>query len=120
MKLKIIAVTIVILCAANGLFAQEKTSKTSRDEAMIRGIVEQVVKGWNVKSGAEFARPFAEDVGLRRHQRNARQRSRRACRRASANFRHNLQRQQPCCNNQANPLFASRCRPRSHRVEYDV
>jgi len=59
--MKIIAITIVILCAATGLFAQEKTSKMSKDEAAIRANVEQMAKGWNMKSGAEFAKPFAED-----------------------------------------------------------
>jgi len=61
MKGKIIGTTIMIFCAAAGLFAQEKESKMSRDEAAIRANVEQMAKGWNMKSGAEFAKPFAED-----------------------------------------------------------
>lgn len=32
-----------------------------QDEAAIRANVEQLVTGWNAKSGAEFAKPFAED-----------------------------------------------------------
>jgi len=49
--------TIIILCAC-AAFAQKTESK---DEAMIRANVEQMVKGWNMKSGAEFAKPFAEN-----------------------------------------------------------
>ena len=61
MKLNIIAITMMVFCAATGLFAQEKDSKMSKDEAAIRANVEQMAKGWNMKSGAEFAKPFAED-----------------------------------------------------------
>lgn len=49
--------TIIILCAC-AAFAQKTESP---DEAMIRASVEQMVKGWNMKSGAEFAKPFAEN-----------------------------------------------------------
>lgn len=52
---------IILICAAAFISAQEKTSKTSEDETAIRANVEQMVKGWNMKSGAEFAKPFAED-----------------------------------------------------------
>ena len=61
MKTKIIGLTIMVFCAATGLFAQEKDSKMSKDEAAIRANVEQMAKGWNMKSGAEFAKPFAEN-----------------------------------------------------------
>ncbi len=54
--------TIILLCAATVIFAQEKDSKMSKDEAAIRANVEQMAKGWNMKSGAEFAKPFAEDA----------------------------------------------------------
>ena len=54
--------TIILLCAATVIFAQEKDSKMSKDEAAIRANVEQIAKGWNMKSGAEFAKPFAEDA----------------------------------------------------------
>lgn len=36
--------------------------KKSDDEAAVRGNVDQMVKGWNTKSGAEFAKPFARDA----------------------------------------------------------
>lgn len=62
MKGKIIGMTLMIFCAATGLFAQEKDSKQIEDEAAIRANVEQMAKGWNMKSGAEFAKPFAEDA----------------------------------------------------------
>ncbi len=61
MKLKITAITIIVFCATINLFAQDKTSKMSKDNAAIRANVEQLAKGWSMKSGAEFAKPFAED-----------------------------------------------------------
>ena len=63
MKLKTFTLTIIMLCAAISIFAQgkTKTSEMNKDEAMIHANVEQMVKGWNAKSGAEFAKPFAED-----------------------------------------------------------
>jgi uncharacterized protein (TIGR02246 family) len=42
--------------------AQEKAKGNDKDETMIRANVEQMAKGWNAKSGAEFAKPFAEDA----------------------------------------------------------
>ncbi len=53
--------TIILLCATTFVFTQEKISKMNKDEAAIRANVEQIAKGWNMKSGAEFAKPFAED-----------------------------------------------------------
>ena len=50
--------TMIIFCAC-AAFAQKTTD--SKDEAMIRANIEQMVKGWNMKSGAEFAKPFAEN-----------------------------------------------------------
>ncbi len=63
MKLKTFTLTIIMLCAAISIFAQgkTKTSETNKDEAMIRANVKQMETGWNAKSGAEFAKPFAED-----------------------------------------------------------
>jgi uncharacterized protein (TIGR02246 family) len=62
---KITNVVLVLMFTVTGICAQEK-AKTSgaseRDEAMIRANVEQLMKGWNAKSGAEFAKPFAEDA----------------------------------------------------------
>ena len=43
----------VCLCAQDGHGA---------DEAAIRGNVKQMESGWNTKSGALFAKPFAEDA----------------------------------------------------------
>ena len=59
---KYFGMTIILICAATFVFAQEKNSKMSKDEAAIRANVEQIAKGWNMKSGAEFAKPFAEDA----------------------------------------------------------
>ncbi len=52
---------IILLCATTFVFTQEKISKMNKDEAAIRANVEQIAKGWNMKSAAEFAKPFAED-----------------------------------------------------------
>ena len=41
-------------------FAQTNSTK-AEDEKAIRANLEQMVKGWNMKSGEEFAKPFAED-----------------------------------------------------------
>lgn len=59
---KYFGMTIILICAATFVFAQEKNSKMSKDEAAIRANVEQMAKGWNMKSGTEFAKPFAEDA----------------------------------------------------------
>ncbi|MBA2493491.1 MAG: SgcJ/EcaC family oxidoreductase [Acidobacteria bacterium] len=62
MKLKIFVITIIMLSAAINLFAQEKISRTSKDEAAIRANVEQMETGWNAHDGKAFAAPFAEDA----------------------------------------------------------
>jgi uncharacterized protein (TIGR02246 family) len=64
MRLKIFAITIITLCAANGIFAQEKTktSDANKDEAAIRQVVRQVQDGWNTHDGKAYAEPFAEDA----------------------------------------------------------
>lgn len=61
---KITGVVLILMLAIAGTYAQEKTkvSDTGKDETAIRDGVEQMVKGWNMKSGAEFAKPFAEDA----------------------------------------------------------
>lgn len=60
--LKKFTILVFVLCAANvNIFAQ-KTDGKAKDEAMIRANVRQMEKGWNAKSGAEFAKPFAEDA----------------------------------------------------------
>lgn len=62
---KITNVILILVFTAASFYAQEK-AKTSgagdKDEAAIRANVEQMMKGWNAKSGAEFAKPFAEDA----------------------------------------------------------
>jgi uncharacterized protein (TIGR02246 family) len=40
----------------------QKTNDQSNDENAIRANVAQLVKGWNAKSGTEFAKPFAPDA----------------------------------------------------------
>ena len=62
MKVKIIGITIMVFCAANGLFAQEKESKMSGDETAIRANVKQMETGWNAHDGKAFAAPFAADA----------------------------------------------------------
>lgn len=61
---KITNVILILVFTAVSFYAQEKakTSDASRDDAAIRANVEQMAKGWNAKSGAEFAKPFAEDA----------------------------------------------------------
>ena len=56
----------IILLAACALVGAAQGSKTSKnhaaDEAAIRDHVKQMETGWNTKSGAAFAKPFAEDA----------------------------------------------------------
>lgn len=61
---KITNIILVLIFTAIGISAQEKmkTSDMSKDEAAVRANAEQMIKGWNMKSGAEFAKPFAEDA----------------------------------------------------------
>ena len=58
---KIFGMTIILYCATV-VFAQEKTSKTSKDEAAIRQVVRQVQDGWNAHDSKAFAEPFAADA----------------------------------------------------------
>lgn len=60
----IAGIILILIFTVIGISAQEKAkvSDASKDETMIRASVEQMVKGWNMKSGAEFAKPFAEDA----------------------------------------------------------
>lgn len=64
MKHKLLFAAFALFCVAFSAAAQVSTSvsDTSKDEAAIRANVEQMIKGWNMKSGAEFAKPFAEDA----------------------------------------------------------
>ena len=55
------SIVLVLVFTAVGVFAQNIAKVSEKDEIAIRANVEQLVKGWNMKSGAEFAKPFAED-----------------------------------------------------------
>lgn len=48
--------------AACGLYAAAPAAADSADEAAIRENVRQMEAGWNAKSGAQFAKPFAADA----------------------------------------------------------
>jgi len=52
-------VTLLLLTISNLLYAQ---NNLTADETAIRDNVQQLENGWNKKSGAVFARPFAEDA----------------------------------------------------------
>ena len=54
-----ILILVLFIASVNGY--GQKTDSKAKDEVMIRANVEQMAKGWNMKSGAEFAKPFAED-----------------------------------------------------------
>ena len=59
--LKNLTILVFVLFIANvNSYAQKDDSKI-QDESAIRANIEQMMKGWNTKSGAEFAKPFAED-----------------------------------------------------------
>ncbi|MFN2390712.1 MAG: hypothetical protein ABR566_01975 [Pyrinomonadaceae bacterium] len=55
-------ILILVLFIASVSAYGQKTDDKSEDAVAIRANVEQMVKGWNTKSGAEFAKPFAEDA----------------------------------------------------------
>ena len=48
--------------AACALYAAVPAAADGADEAAIRENVRQMEAGWNAKSGAQFAKPFAEDA----------------------------------------------------------
>jgi len=54
-------ILILVLFATSVNAYAQKTDSKAEDEAAIRANVEQMAKGWNMKSGAEFSKPFAED-----------------------------------------------------------
>src|SRR4028118_83035 len=59
--LKNLTILVFVLFIANvNSYAQKDDSKI-QGESAIRANIEQMMKGWNTKSGAEFAKPFAED-----------------------------------------------------------
>jgi uncharacterized protein (TIGR02246 family) len=54
-----LAAAALFACA---LYAALPAAAAGEDEAAIRENVRQMESGWNAKSGAQFARPFAEDA----------------------------------------------------------
>jgi len=54
-----VLILVLFIASING-YAQKNDNK-SQDEAAIRAGVKQMETGWNAKSGAEFAKLFAED-----------------------------------------------------------
>jgi len=60
--LKNLMILIFVSVAAVASVNAQKTDDKAADETAIRANVAQMVKGWNAKSGAEFAKPFAEDA----------------------------------------------------------
>ena len=60
-QIKKLVIISALMCLIALTGNAQTSQKQSKDEAAIRANVEQMVKGWNAKSGAEFAKPFAED-----------------------------------------------------------
>lgn len=56
-RVTLILITLVLLSA--NAYAQ---NNHAADEAAMRAAVKQLEDGWNTKSGATFAKPFAEDA----------------------------------------------------------
>ena len=54
-------ILILVLLASSVSGYAQKIDNKAEDEAAIRAAVKQMETGWNIKSGAEFAKPFAED-----------------------------------------------------------
>jgi len=59
--LKILALAAVALAACT-LYSAALAAGNNADEAAIRENVRQMEAGWNAKSGAQFAKPFAADA----------------------------------------------------------
>ena len=57
--LRRLALAALVACA---LYAAVPAAANEADEAAIRENVKQMEAGWNAKSGAQFARPFAADA----------------------------------------------------------
>lgn len=59
----LLALVSLTVCAFTVGAEEAKTPKTQADdEAAIRENVKQMESGWNTKSGASYARPFAQDA----------------------------------------------------------
>jgi uncharacterized protein (TIGR02246 family) len=61
MKKDLFTLSVLFLLLCGAAFAQSEAARTE-DEKAIRANVKQMETGWNAKSGAEFAKPFAEDA----------------------------------------------------------
>jgi uncharacterized protein (TIGR02246 family) len=62
LMLRNFVILILVLFAASVSGFAQKIDNEAEDKAMIRAAVKQMERGWNMKSGAEFAKPFAEDA----------------------------------------------------------
>ncbi len=58
----LIAILLFSICSSASAAKRSGTSDHARDEAVIRERVKMMESGWNAKSGALFAKPFAEDA----------------------------------------------------------
>jgi len=56
MKRYLLTTTVLFTLGCGVSFGQNNSTKTE-DEKAIRANVEQMVNGWNAKSGVEFAKP---------------------------------------------------------------
>lgn len=57
-----IALVVLAACALYAHARQTPALQTGGDEAALRENIRQLELGWNAKSGAQFAKPFAEDA----------------------------------------------------------
>jgi uncharacterized protein (TIGR02246 family) len=63
-RFQTVMVLVSLIACAFIVSAQESGTQKARakDEAAIRENVQQMESGWNAKSGASYAKPFAEDA----------------------------------------------------------
>ena len=61
-QIKIVGILVIFTMYLVTSASSPTPPKRSADEVMIRANVEQMAKGWNAKSAAEFAKPFAADA----------------------------------------------------------
>jgi uncharacterized protein (TIGR02246 family) len=57
-----IAILILSICSSAKAVEKSENADRARDEAVIKEKVKMMESGWNTKSGALFAKPFAEDA----------------------------------------------------------
>ena len=60
--LKEFTVLVFFMIATTIITNAQNNTANNADERAIRANVEQMMKGWNAKNGADFAKPFAEDA----------------------------------------------------------